>query len=187
MKRRSVSLDDLHDYGENGHARGHAEVPYVVPAASSRKPKLAHTISNLQHRVMDKPKLGHTLSLTGNRFKSDSPSMAYQRLDKLWRKREKTQEELLEQLGRKDENVRDFLKTAENQQTDSSLSDLKSNFERNNMKTNSSIQLLQKKLDKYQQQIKEIEEHGVITSTQHTTPNNQPIQQHMYSEYTSFH
>ena len=159
---------------------------YTVPAAS-RKHKLVHTLSSSFHqRITDKPKLGHTLSLTGNRFKADSPSLSYQKLDKLWRKREKTQEELLEQLGRKDENVRDFLKTAENhEKDDGSLSDLKSNFERNNMKTNTSIQLLQKKLDKYQQQIREMEESGIVNGSHNTTNINNGTTHHVGSITTN--
>lgn len=97
-------------------------------------------------------------------YETDEPdgvAIADQQLEKLWKKIEKTKEDLTHQQTMKDENVSEYLKTNNNPSETGINLKMKLNFERNNQKTNMNIQLLQKKLEKYQQQVKEIEENGV--------------------------
>ena len=123
--------------------------------------------STIHHGVLDSSEHSLTCEPVGNyenfddvgsTDETDGAVLADQQIEKLWRKIEKTREDLIQLQAIKDENVTEYLKTTDNSTTNAKV---KVNFERNNQKTNISIQLLQKKMEKYQQQVREIEENGV--------------------------
>jgi len=74
-------------------------------------------------------------------------------IEKLKQKIYKTKKQLVEMQNTKADNVQEFLESA-NQKN-------KVNFEKRQQKTNANIQQMQKKLDKYQKMLKDLEERGV--------------------------
>lgn len=105
---------------------------------------------------------------TASQYETDEvdggcPSEEYtaQEIERLLKKVERTREELIRMQATKDENVKEYLKTVDNVSESAVNQKSKMNFEKNNLKTNSSIQILQKKLEKYQQQLKALEERGI--------------------------
>lgn len=97
---------------------------------------------------------------------TDSAVLPHQQIEKFWKKIEKIREELVHLQAIRDDNVSEYLKTTDNNSSDSiNNAKVKVNFEKNNQKTNIAINILQKKLDKYLQQVKEIEEHGGVHGT----------------------
>ncbi|XP_065651465.1 transmembrane and coiled-coil domains protein 2 isoform X4 [Hydra vulgaris] len=87
-------------------------------------------------------------------------------IERLHKKIEKLKDELVQLQATRDENVKEYLSTCDNPiQTEVSSKDIAQKmrvvFERNNQKTNNSIHMLQKKLEKFQSQLKELEERGI--------------------------
>lgn len=124
---------------------------------------------------------------------TDAPQLAHEQIEKLWKKIENVKEELMKLQAIKDENVTFYLKTTDNQIESGGNSKLKLIFERNNQKTNVTIQSLQKKLEKYQHQMKAIEDHGlhggkkIIKVVQdHVRSRASSIQGHMVEQLESF-
>eukprot|EP00794_Sanderia_malayensis_P012148 gene12148-13401_t len=75
-------------------------------------------------------------------------------MEKLKQKINKTKQQLLEMQNFKADNVREFLGSTQDQKN-------KVNFEKKQQKTNANIQLLQRKIDKYQKMYRDYEERGV--------------------------
>lgn len=84
-----------------------------------------------------------------------------QEMERLLKKIEKTKDELVQMQQTKDEYLKDFLKSADNNTENSAALKTKINFEKNNQKTNITIQTLQKRLEKYLMKKKELEENGI--------------------------
>lgn len=90
-----------------------------------------------------------------------SEEYTHQEIDRLLKKIDKTKDELVQMQATKDEYVKEYLKSADVDDSSETAIKNKMNFEKNNQKTNASIQLLQKKLEKYQEKLKVLEERGI--------------------------
>jgi len=81
--------------------------------------------------------------------------------ERLMKKIEKIRDELKRMQATKDECVQEYLNSVENSDGISANEKIKVNFEKHNQKTNNTIQLLQKKLEKHQLQLKALDERGI--------------------------